>query len=148
VLRLLGGEVNLVATQLELNRDHHNTVVFGAAGAPAGLDPMVDVVLTGGDVRVTITGRASVLKRDKAQFDVDRTKALWDSVYHAPEALIKEGDWIDRASFGIPYTYGFTGTVLAEAMRERGDQASANAILNRVKAIAKAARIPELERME
>ncbi|HZE07619.1 MAG TPA: DUF2723 domain-containing protein, partial [Gemmatimonadaceae bacterium] len=80
--------------------------------------------------------------------DVDRTKALWDSVYHAPEALIKEGDWIDRASFGIPYTYGFTGTVLAEAMRERGDQASANAILNRVKAIAKAARIPELERME
>jgi Protein of unknown function (DUF2723) len=73
--------------------------------------------------------------------DVDRTKALWTTVYHAPDALIKEGDWIDRPSFGIPYTYAFTGTILAEALRERGDAAGADAILNKVKAIAKAARI-------
>jgi hypothetical protein len=73
--------------------------------------------------------------------DVDRSKALWDTVYHAPDALIKEGDWIDRASFGIPYTYAFTGTVVAEAMRRRGDDKAANAIMERVKQIAKAARI-------
>jgi hypothetical protein len=73
--------------------------------------------------------------------DVPRTKALWDTVYHAPEALIKEGDWIDRASFGIPYTYAFTGAILKEALAAKGDTKSADAIMNRVRAIVKAARI-------
>ena len=73
--------------------------------------------------------------------DVDRTKALWDTVYRAPDALIKEGDWIDRASFGIPYTYAFTGAILAEAMTKRGDAKEASAIMTKVQAIVKAARI-------
>jgi hypothetical protein len=73
--------------------------------------------------------------------DVQRTKELWDTVYTAPQALIKEGDWIDRASFGIPYTYAFTGAILSEALRNQGDTKSADAIMDRVRAIAKAARI-------
>jgi hypothetical protein len=73
--------------------------------------------------------------------DFARTKALWNDVYHAPEALIKEGDWIDRASFGIPYTYAFTGAVLSEAMKAKGDIKGADTVMNRVKAIVKAARI-------
>jgi hypothetical protein len=73
--------------------------------------------------------------------DVQRTKDLWNTVYKAPESLIKEGDWIDRASFGIPYTYAFTGAVLAEAVRNQGDAKTADAIMSRVRAIAKAARI-------
>jgi hypothetical protein len=73
--------------------------------------------------------------------DVDRSKALWDTVYHAPEALIKEGDWIDRASVGIPYFYAYTGAILAEAMSRRGDERAVNAILNRVNMISKAARV-------
>ncbi|MGH7602890.1 MAG: glycosyltransferase family 117 protein [Gemmatimonadaceae bacterium] len=92
-----------------------------------------------------ITESAATPKIGGLFLDVDRSKALWDSVYHAPEALIKEGDWIDRASFGIAYTYAFTGTILAEAMRERADPVSANAILDRVKAIVKAARISGFE---
>ena len=73
--------------------------------------------------------------------DFERTKSLWNDVYRAPEALMKEGDWIDRASFGIPYTYAFTGAVLSEAMRAKGDSAGAEKIMNRVKGIVKAARI-------
>ncbi len=73
--------------------------------------------------------------------DVDRTKALWNDVYRAPEALIKEGDWIDRASFGIAYTYGFTGAILSEALKARGDTAAADKVMNRVKQVVKAARI-------
>jgi hypothetical protein len=73
--------------------------------------------------------------------DVQRTRELWTNVYKAPDALIKEGDWIDRASFGIPYTYAFTGAILAEAVRNQGDAKTADAIMNRVRAIAKAARI-------
>ena len=73
--------------------------------------------------------------------DVARTKALWDSVYHAPEALIKEGDWIDRASFGIPYTYAFTGAILKEALVAKGKTKEADTVMDRVRAIVKAARI-------
>jgi hypothetical protein len=73
--------------------------------------------------------------------DLDRSKALWDTVYHAPEVLVKEGDWIDRASIGIPYTYAFTGAVLAEGMSRKGDERAATAIMDRVKRIVKAARI-------
>jgi len=73
--------------------------------------------------------------------DVDRSKALWDTVYHAPEALMKEGDWIDRASANIPYFYAYTGAILAEAMSRRGDDRAVTAILNRVNEISKAARV-------
>jgi hypothetical protein len=73
--------------------------------------------------------------------DVDRSKALWNDVYRAPQTLIKEGDWIDRASFGIPYTYAFTGALLAQALSERGDEKAATAVKERVRAIVKAARI-------
>src|SRR6267378_8029128 len=73
--------------------------------------------------------------------DLDRSKALWDTVYRGPEVLVKEGDWIDRASIGIPYTYAFTGAVLAEGMSRKGDEAAAKAIMDRVKRITKAARI-------
>jgi len=73
--------------------------------------------------------------------DFERTKALWNDVYHAPEALVKEGDWIDRASIGIPYTYAFTGAVLSEAMKARGDTKGADTVMNRVRGIVKAARI-------
>jgi hypothetical protein len=72
--------------------------------------------------------------------DLARTKALWDTVYHAPEALIKEGDWIDRASFGITYTYAFTGAVLSEALKAKGDTAAAESVMNRVRSIVKAGR--------
>ena len=73
--------------------------------------------------------------------DFERSKALWNDVYRAPEILVKEGDWIDRASIGIPYTYAFTGAVLSEAMKARGDTKGADTVMNRVRAIVKAARI-------
>jgi hypothetical protein len=93
---------------------------------------LVDHPLTDSPLTPRIAGRF---------VDVDRSKALWDTVYHAPEALIKEGDWIDRASAGIPYLYAYTGAVLAEAMSRRGDERAVNAILNRVNKISKAARV-------
>jgi len=73
--------------------------------------------------------------------DLQRTEDLWNTVYHAPEALIKEGKWVDRASFGIAYTYAFTGAVLNEALKARGETRAADTVMNRVKGIVKAARI-------
>jgi hypothetical protein len=73
--------------------------------------------------------------------DVDRTKELWDTVYRAPDAVIKEGDWIDRPSAGIPSTYAYTGAILAEALSRRGDESDAATIMEKVKKVARAARI-------
>ena len=86
-------------------------------------------------------GSPEVVQVGGINIDLPRTKALWDTVYHAPEALMKEGDWIDRASFGIPYTYAFTGAILKEALTSKGDAKDAEAVMTRVRGIVKAARI-------
>ena len=88
-----------------------------------------------------ITDSAATPRISGLFIDVDRTKALWNEVYRAPESLIKEGQWVDRPSFGIPYTYAFTGAILAEALTSQGDVKTANAVKDRVRAIVKAARI-------
>nr|AXF41549.1 carbonic anhydrase CAH0010 [Chlorella sp. ArM0029B] len=57
-LRLPSGDVNLVATQLALDREHANLITFHPDQSP-GLDPLVDLVMMGGDLRVAIQGKAS-----------------------------------------------------------------------------------------
>jgi hypothetical protein len=76
--------------------------------------------------------------------DVARTYALWSQVYRAPAALIRRGDWIDRPSFGIPYTYAVTGMVLADALKAQGKTADADKVVNKVIEIAKAARLTDV----
>ena len=76
--------------------------------------------------------------------DVPRTNALWTQVFKAPVALIRRGDWIDRPSFGIPYTYAVTGMVLADALKSQGKTAEADKVMNTVIAIAKAARLTDV----
>jgi hypothetical protein len=88
-----------------------------------------------------VTASPDIIQISGLNLDVTRTRALWDTVYRAPDALIKEGDWIDRASFGIPYTYAFTGAILKEALLAKGDTKAADAVMNRVREIVKAARI-------
>jgi hypothetical protein len=88
-----------------------------------------------------LTDTAATPRISGLYVDVERSKALWNDVYRAPEGLIKEGDWIDRASIGIPYTYAFTGAILAEVLQGKGDEKSVSAIKDKVRAIVKAARI-------
>ena len=45
------------------------------------------------------------------------------------QGLIKEGELDRPCFFRIPYTYAFTGAILAEALRARGDEQSANRIM-------------------
>jgi hypothetical protein len=76
--------------------------------------------------------------------DVQRTSELWNNVYKAPKSLIKRGDWVDRPSFGIPYTYAVTGIILADALKQQNRTAESQKILNQVTEIAKAARLTDL----
>jgi hypothetical protein len=116
--------------------------VSTGGGAGLGLEPYL---LSQGFVQKIvdrpITDSVTTPRISGLFVDVERTKTLWDSVYRAPQALFDEGDWIDRPSFGIPYTYAFTGAVLAEALNRRGDTQGAAKVLDRVKQITKTARI-------
>ena len=73
--------------------------------------------------------------------DIKRSKALWDSVFMGPKALIRRGDWIDQPSVGIPYLYIATGATLAQILNDRGDGAEAAKVFNTTREVAKAVRI-------
>lgn len=74
-------------------------------------------------------------------FDVKRTEALWENVFRAPDALIRQGDWVDRPSAGIAFGYAVTGEMLAQALVQRGDSSEAEGVMRTVEAIASAARL-------
>jgi hypothetical protein len=116
--------------------------VSTGGGAGLGLEPYL---LSQGFVQkivdAPIVESPSIPRISGLFIDVDRTRTLWNDVYHAPEALIKEGDWVDRPSFGIAYTYAFTGAILAEAVSRQGDEKAATTIMDRVRKVVKAARI-------
>jgi hypothetical protein len=76
--------------------------------------------------------------------DVNTTYRLWTEVYKGPQELIDIGNWFDRPSFGIPYTYTVTGYVLAEALKGSGRAAEAARILKQVTNIATAARLTDV----
>jgi len=90
-----------------------------------------------------VAGKDTVREAD-GFLDVPRSFALWTQVYKAPKALEKRGDWIDRPSFGIPYTYAATGLVLAEALRSEGKAPEAQRVMNDITGIAKAARLTDI----
>jgi len=52
---------------------------------------------------------------------------------------VREGQWVDRASVGIPYHYVLVGYYLATALDQQGDHATAEHLLQQVQAMARAA---------
>ena len=76
--------------------------------------------------------------------DLNTTYRLWTEVYKGPKELIDIGNWFDRPSFGISYTYTVTGYVLAEALKGVGRTAEAERVLKEVTGIATAARLTDV----
>jgi len=76
--------------------------------------------------------------------DVQRTKALWDSVFTAPTSLSRRNDWVDRPSVGIPYLYVATGLMLSEVLNATGQPREANGVLAQTRKIAKAVQLSDL----
>ncbi|HVD61940.1 MAG TPA: DUF2723 domain-containing protein [Gemmatimonadaceae bacterium] len=76
--------------------------------------------------------------------DIPTTYALWTQVYKGPQELIDIGNWFDRPSFGIPYTYTVTGFVLSEALKGRGETAEAQKVIGQVTKMAQAARLTDV----
>jgi hypothetical protein len=76
--------------------------------------------------------------------DTQRTAALWDSVYNAPEAAIERGRWVDRASVNMPMAYLITGAYLAEGLYRRGDTTKASSVMDTVMRVAAATDLESL----
>jgi len=88
--------------------------------------------------------RDTMLVPGEGFVDVPRSKTLWDSVFQAPQSIIKKGDWVDRASVGIPALYVSTGFMLSEAQRTLGNAAEAQRVLTIAEGVARATRLSDL----
>ena len=91
-----------------------------------------------------ITPSPDTINISGGYFDVKTTRALWDSSYLAPKALIKQNGWVDRASVGIAYHYAIIGTIVFQALEQAGDTAAAKPVAATVDAMARSARLQRL----
>ena len=84
------------------------------------------------------------IKISDGYLDIPTSYALWTQVYKAPQQLIREGKWIDRPSFGIPYTYTVSGYVLSQALKAEGKSVEAQRVLTDVTKMAESAHITDV----
>ena len=75
--------------------------------------------------------------------DVDRSEALWRQ-YHGPAAIVRRGEWIDRASLVVPADYALLGIRLSDALDRDGKHGRANVVRDETIAVIRAAGMEEL----
>jgi hypothetical protein len=92
------------------------------------------------------SGRDTLFVQGDGWLDVARTKALWNDVYQGPKSIVAEGHWVDRASVSMPSLYIFAGAELAEALRNTGDNAAANAVFATTRRVASATQLDDMVR--
>jgi len=77
-------------------------------------------------------------------FDVDATRALWETVFKAPTSIGKRELWVDRPSAGIPFLYLRTGLALEAALKQLGRNDEAARIRTQVERIARGSQLEDL----
>jgi hypothetical protein len=77
-------------------------------------------------------------------FDVETTRALWETTFTAPNSIAKRDLWVDRPSVGIPYLYVRTGLVLSTALAQMGRTDEAAKIRAQVERIARATQLEDV----
>ena len=116
-------------------------IYFSSRATPDALG-LTKYVLTQGLAQKLLTHAATasgdIISTPLGMLDVPRTRALWTTVYEGQDALIHEGQWVDRASVGIPYHYVLVGYYLASALEQRGDHTTAESMMRVVQQIAHA----------
>jgi hypothetical protein len=95
-------------------------------------------------VGAPLTPSRDTLPTGDSFLDVTRSAELWKSVYRAPEAIARRGDWIDRPSVSVPLVYIDSGLKVARALALRGDTAAAGRVAARVESVIQATRLDSL----
>ena len=73
-------------------------------------------------------------------FDLPRTDSLWKD-YKAPAALLKRGEWVDKASSDIPLRYVITAALLSDISKTQGDSVAGSKYMKTAIDMARAARV-------
>jgi len=76
-------------------------------------------------------------------FDLPRSDSLW-TIYKAPAALLKRGEWVDRASSDIPLRYVITAALLSDLSKARGDSAIGAKYIDTAVKLAHVARVEDV----
>ena len=88
--------------------------------------------------------RDTVMLQGEGWFDLPRSRALWTDVFKAPKSIIARGNWVDRASVGIPYLYISTAANLYEAEMMAGNRPVAEQVMVTAEGIARATGLADL----
>jgi hypothetical protein len=85
-------------------------------------------------------GRDTLAVPGEGFVDLQRSVALWNTVFEGPKAIIQRGDWVDMPSRGIPDLYTITGIELADALQRTGRPQVAQQIMGTTQQVARAMR--------
>ncbi len=83
----------------------------------------------------------AILIEGSGWLDIKRSRELWEKEMVGQEAILRRGDWVDRPSLSIPFSYLLAGSELAEALGVRGDLDSSARVMDTVNRVARAVRI-------
>ena len=89
-------------------------------------------------------GGGIVAVQGEGWFDLDRTRALWETAFKAPRSMAQRDLWVDRPSAGIPYLYLRTGLVLDAALTQLGKRDEEARIRRQVDSIARATQLEDV----
>jgi hypothetical protein len=81
-------------------------------------------------------GRDTVMIPGEGLVDINRSKALWDSVFTGTKSLAARNGWVDDASVGIPDLYVISGVTLAEALASAGRLPESDSVFKQARGIA------------
>jgi len=94
--------------------------------------------------RVPAPGNGIVAIQGEGWFDVETTRALWESVFKAPASLARRELWVDRPSAGIPFLYLRTSLVLSAALAQTGRPEEAARVRAQAERIARATQLEDV----
>ena len=94
--------------------------------------------------RVPTAANGIVQVAGEGWFDLETTRALWETTFKAPASLAERELWVDRPSAGIPFLYLRTGLVLSSALAQTGRQDEAARVRAQVERIARGAQLEEV----
>jgi hypothetical protein len=94
--------------------------------------------------QISKPGAGIVVAPGEGVFDLETTRALWETVFRAPKSMVTRDLWVDRPSAGIPYLYVRTGLVLSSALAQLGRTDEAARIRGQVQRIARATQLEDL----
>jgi len=77
-------------------------------------------------------------------FDLETTRALWETVFKGPTSIAKRELWVDRPSAGIPFLYLRTGLMLSSALAQTGRADEAARIRAQAERIARATQLEDV----